>query len=116
MLSSFLRLLTRCYRLALPYGRLKLFAVLGLILFNGLLQLVGVTSIFPFFALAADPDRIRNSRFGSWFLSFLPPMDGNHLLIVAGCFSIAMLIIASICSIASEVIRIQYSYGFGHWL
>ena len=116
MLSSFLRLLTRCYRLALPYGRLKLFAVLGLILFNGLLQLVGVTSIFPFFALAADPDRIRNSRFGSWFLSFLPPMDGNHLLIVAGCFSIAMLIIASIGSIASEVIRIQYSYGFGHWL
>ena len=116
MLSSFLRLLSRCYRLALPYGRLKLFAVLGLILFNGLLQLVGVTSIFPFFALAADPDRIRNSRFGSWFLSFLPPMDGNHLLVVAGCFSILMLLIASVGSIASEVIRIRYAYGFGHWL
>lgn len=113
---SFIRLLSRCYRLALPYGRLKLFAVLGLILFNGLLQLVGVTSIFPFFALAADPDRIRNSKFGAWFLNFLPPMDGNHLLVVAGCFSILMLLVASISSIASEVIRIRYAYGFCHWL
>ena len=116
MIKSFLRLLTRCYRLALPYGGLRLFAVLGLILFNGLLQLVGVTSIFPFFALAADPDRLRNSKLGTWFLSFLPQMDNNHLLVVAGCFSILMLLVASISSIASEVIRVRYAYGFCHWL
>ena len=116
MLSSFLKLLSRCYRLALPYGRLKLFSVLGLILFNGLLQLIGVTSIFPFFALAADPDRLRNSKFGTWFLHFLQQMDNNHLLVVAGCFSILMLLVASISSIASEVIRIRYAYGFCHWL
>ena len=116
MLRSFLKLLARCYRLALPYGRLKLFAVLGLILFNGLLQLVGVTSIFPFFALAADPDRLRNSKVGTWFLHFLPQMDNNHLLVFAGCFSILMLVIASVGSIASEVIRIRYAYGFCHWL
>jgi ATP-binding cassette subfamily C protein len=116
MITSFITLLTRCYRLALPYGRLKLFAVLGLILFNGLLQLIGVTSIFPFFALAADPERIRHSTFGAWFLHFLPPLTTNHLLVVAGCFSILMLVIASVGSIASEVIRIRYAYGFCHWL
>ena len=116
MIKSFLKLLSRCYRLALPYGRAKLIAVLGLILFNGLLQLVGVTSIFPFFALAADPDRLRNSKFGTWFLNFLPQMDNNHLLVVAGCFSILMLLVASISSIASEVIRIRYAYGFCHWM
>lgn len=116
MIKSFLNLLTRCYRLALPYGRIKLFAVLGLILFNGLLQLIGVTSIFPFFALAADQDRLRNSKFGSWFLHFLPELDNNHLLVVAGCFSILMLVIASLGSITSEVIRIRYAYGFSHWL
>lgn len=116
MTASFFRLLTRCYRLALPYGRVRLFAVLGLILFNGLLQLVGVTSIFPFFALAADPDRLRNSKFGSAFLDILPAMDNNHLLVVAGCFSILMLVIASVGSITSEVIRIRYAFGFCHWL
>lgn len=116
MLSSFFKLLSRCYRLALPYGRMKLFAVIGLILFNGLLQLVGVTSIFPFFALAADPDRLRNSKFGSWFLNFLPQMDNNHLLVVAGCFSILMLVFASIGSMISEVWRIRYAFGFSQWL
>ncbi len=116
MLSSFFRLLTRCYQLALPYGRLRLFSVLALILFNGLLQLIGVTSIFPFFALAADPDRIRNSNYGSLFLKALPPIDNNHLLAVTGVFAIVMLIAASIGSMASESIRIRYAFGFSQWL
>ena len=116
MIRSFFKLLSRCYRLALPYGRLKLLSVLGLILFNGLLQLIGVTSVFPFFALADDPDRIRKSNFGAWLLHFLPPMDSNHLLVLAGCFSISMLVIASLGSIVSEVVRIRYAYGFCHWL
>jgi len=116
MLKSFLKLLTRCYRLALPYGRVKLFAVLGLIFFNGLLQLIGVSSVFPFFALAADPDRISRSSVGTWFLSFLPPMSSNHLLAFAGIFSIFMLVVASIGSLVSEWVRIRYAYGFAHWL
>jgi len=116
MLFTFLRLLARCHRMALPYGRLKLLGVLGLILCNGLLQLVGVTSVFPFFALAADPERIRRSRVGGWLLHFLPPMSTNHLLVVAGCFAIAMLVFASVGSMVSENLRIRYAYGFCHWL
>jgi hypothetical protein len=45
--------------------------MLAVIFANGLFQVIGVTSIFPFFALAAEPDRIRHSRFGSWLLA--PP-------------------------------------------
>ena len=116
MFLSFIRLLARCWRMALPYGRLKLFGVLGLILFNGVLQLVGVSSVFPFFALAAAPDRIRNSRVGAELLHFLPPMSTNHLLVIAGCFAIAMLVFASVGSVLSENLRIRYAYGFCHWL
>jgi ABC-type multidrug transport system fused ATPase/permease subunit len=116
MVKSFLKLLGRCYQLALPYGRLKLFALLGLILFNGLLQLIGVTSIFPFFALAADPERIRNSRFGSFLMGLLPAMDNNHLLALAGLFAIIMLVLSSIGSMASETLRIRYAFGFMQWL
>jgi ATP-binding cassette subfamily C protein len=43
-------------------------------------------------------------------------MDNNRLLVVAGCFSILMLLIASVGSIASETIRIRYAFGFCHWL
>lgn len=116
MVGSFFRLLRRCYCLALPYGRLKLIVVVALIIFNGLLQLVGVTSVFPFFALAADPDRLRKSAFGGWLLHFLPPLTTNQLLVWAGCFAIAMLVFASVGSIVSEYVRIRYAHGLGHWL
>jgi len=116
MLFSFFRLLKRCYRMALPYGRAKMLGVLGLILFNGVLQLVGVTSVFPFFALAADPERLQKSALGSRILHQLPPLTTNQLLVWAGGFAIAMLVIASIGSLASEVLRIRYAYGFCHWL
>ena len=102
--------------MALPYGRVKLFLVLGLVLFNGLLQLVGVTSVFPFFALAADPERIRKSHLGSWVLHFFPALTVNQMLVGAGCFAIAMLVFASVGSMASEYFRIRYAFGFCHWL
>jgi ATP-binding cassette subfamily C protein len=116
MLRSFFRLLARCYRMALPYGKLKMLGVLGLILFNGVLQLIGVTSVFPFFALAADPERLQKSALGSRILHQLPPLSTNQLLVWAGCFAIAMLVIASVGSLVSEVLRIRYAYGFCHWL
>lgn len=116
MLRSFLKLLARCTRLALPYGRIRLVAVVCMIFFNGLLQLVGVSSVFPFFALASDPNRIRNSRLGGWMLNFLPPMELNQLLILAGCFAILMLFVAGIGSVVSDCVRVLYSYGFSHWL
>jgi ATP-binding cassette subfamily C protein len=87
-----------------------------LILFNGLLQLIGVTSIFPFFALASNPERLRSTSFGHWFLQFLPPVSSNNLLVIAGVFSIVMMVLAGVGSVASEVIRTRYAFGFCHWL
>jgi len=116
MLFSPFRLMARCYRIALPYGRVKLFTVVGLIVFNGLLQLAGVTAVFPFFAIAADPSKLRHSKLGSWVLHFFPPLSDNSLLVWAGCFAIGMLVLAALGSIASEAYRIRYAYGFCHWL
>jgi ABC-type multidrug transport system fused ATPase/permease subunit len=116
MLTGFFRLLSRCFALAAPYGRRKLMVVLAVIFANGLFQVIGVTSIFPFFALAAEPDRIRNSRFGSWLLSYLPPMDQNTLLIWAGIVSIALLFLSNAVTLAGEVIRTRYGHGLGHFL
>jgi ATP-binding cassette subfamily C protein len=89
---------------------------MGMIFLNALLQLLGVTSVFPFFALASEPDRLHRSKFGRWLLHFLPPLDNNHLMVVFGIFTIVMLVLASIGSMVSEVIRIRYAYGFSQWL
>jgi hypothetical protein len=74
-LSNASELVRKVYVLARPYGRKKLVVVTGVSLLQGLFSVLGVTSIFPFLALAADPSRLRNSNYGQKFLEWLPPMD-----------------------------------------
>ena len=115
-LSTIGAMLRKAYFLARPYGRRKLGVVFLWMLAQGIVQVIGVTSIFPFLALAADPDRIRNSRFGRWFLGTLPPMDNHRLLIVSGLLAIALLLFSNGLNLWSEVARVRYAHGFGHWL
>jgi ABC-type multidrug transport system fused ATPase/permease subunit len=116
MFREIIQLLRRCYALASPFGRRKLFGVLGVLLFNGIFQVVGVTSVFPFMALAAEPMRVRQSEIGKWILEQLPAMDHSTLLIWAGLFSILLLVIANAASLTSEVMRARYSFKLGHLL
>jgi ABC-type multidrug transport system fused ATPase/permease subunit len=115
-LHSAADLIRKVYTLATPYGRKKLLIVTGFSFAQGVFQVLGVTSIFPFLALAADPARLRNSRIGKQFLEFLPPMDDARLLLVAGVFAIGMLFLANGVNLAAEFIRTSYAHQFGHWL
>lgn len=114
--SHFFDFLKKSFFLVRPYGLRKLGIVFAIILAQGLFQVIGVTSVFPFLALAANPDVLRNSPVGSWFLGLLPSMGDNQLLILAGCFAIAMLLLSNALMLGGEVIRARYSHGFGHWL
>lgn len=116
MLRSFRQLIVDCYRLARPYGRLRLAAVMGFILINGIMQVIGVTSIFPFFALAAEPERIRRSQFGSLLLSHLPDMNHSTLLLTAGLIAVTLLLLSNVTALAGEIIRTRYGHGLGHFL
>ncbi len=89
---------------------------MALIFANGLAQVAGVTSIFPFFALAADPERIERSDLGQWVLSHTPAMDRSAMLIWAGVVSIAMLLLANGISLLSDVVRTRYAHALGHSL
>lgn len=109
-------LVRKVYILARPYGRKKLVIVSSLSLAQGLFQVLGVTSIFPFLALAADPSRLRNSRFGTKFLELLPEMDNSQLLLVAGIFAIVMLFLSNGVNLLAEFVRTRYAHGFGHFL
>jgi ABC-type multidrug transport system fused ATPase/permease subunit len=102
--------------LARPYGRKKLVAVSVLSLAQGVFQVIGVTSIFPFLAIAADPDRIRHSQFGLRFLALLPPMGNRELLITAGVIAIAALLLSNGVNLLAEYARTRYAHSFGHWL
>lgn len=115
-LKGFFRLLMRCYRLAAPYGRKRLSGVIGIIFVSGLFQVIGVSSIFPFFALASDPGRVERSNIGRHLLGLLPEMGHQQVLITAGVFSILMLFLANAVTLLGEVVRERYAHGFGLWL
>jgi len=109
-------LIRRVLFLARPYGRKKLALVFSLSLAQGIFQVIGVTSIFPFLAIAAYPERIRNSQFGRRFLELLPPMDNRQLLLTAGIIAIAALLLSNAVNLMAEYARTRYAYSFGHWL
>ncbi len=109
-------LIRKIYILATPYGRRKLAFVSGLSLAQGIFQVLGVTSIFPFLALAAAPERLRNSQFGNMLLDFLPEMDNDQLLLLAGYFAIFMLLASNGVNLLAEFTRTRYAHRFGHWL
>jgi ABC-type multidrug transport system fused ATPase/permease subunit len=119
-LPRFLRnvsdLIRRVLFLARPYGRKKLALVFFLSLAQGIFQVIGVTSIFPFLAIASDPERIRHSQFGLRFLALLPPMGNRELLITAGVIAIVGLLLSNVVNLLAEYARTRYAHSFAHWL
>ena len=109
-------LIRRVLFLARPYGRGKLAGVFSLSLAQALFQVIGITSIFPFLAIAADPERIRRSHFGTQFLSLFPPMEDRQLLLVAGIIAIVALLLSNAVNLLSEYARTLYAQNFAHWL
>ena len=109
-------LIRRVLFLARPYGRAKLGLIFSFSLAQAVFQVIGITSIFPFLAIAADPDRIRRSEFGTRFLSLFPPMEDRQLLLVAGVIAIAGLVASNAVNLLAEYARTRYTENFGHWL
>ena len=109
-------LIRRVLFLARPYGRAKLGLIFSLSLAQAFFQVIGITSIFPFLAIAADPDRIRRSDFGTRFLSLFPPMENRQLLLVAGIIAIVGLFASNAVNLVAEYARTRYTQNFGHWL
>jgi ABC-type multidrug transport system fused ATPase/permease subunit len=109
-------LIRRVLFLARQYGRGKLAAIFSLSLAQALFQVIGITSIFPFLAIAADPERIRRSHFGTQFLSLFPPMENRQLLLVAGIIAIVALLLSNAVNLLSEYARTRYAQNFAHWL
>ena len=109
-------LIRRVLFLARPYGRAKLAGVFSLALAQAVFQVIGATSIFPFLAIAADPERIRRSQFGLRFLGLLPAMSNQALLITTGIIAILGILLSNAINLLSEYVRTRYAQNFAHWL
>lgn len=115
-LHKAINLAQKAYELARPYGRQKFVIVLVITIVQSIFQVIGVSSIFPFLALASDPGQVRESLIGTQVLGWLPEMSDRVMLVWAGLFAIAMLLFANGLQLLGEVVRVRYSEGLGHWL
>ena len=109
-------LIRKTFDLARPFGLKKLVLVAILTVIQGGVAMVGVSSIFPFLALASDPQRIYQSPLGRRFMEFLPDLGHNDLLIATGVLAIVLLFVSNITIIVGEFVRVRYSRSLGHWL
>ncbi|MEM9016455.1 MAG: ABC transporter transmembrane domain-containing protein, partial [Verrucomicrobiota bacterium] len=109
-------LLSKVFLLTRPFGNGKLAFVFLLSLLQGLFLGVGVSSIFPFLAVAADPAGIRESRIGLEFLGLVPEMSDQHLLLLAGAVSLTALLLSNAMSFLADYARARYASSYGHWL
>jgi ABC-type multidrug transport system fused ATPase/permease subunit len=95
---------------------MKLGLVFSLSLAQALFQVIGITSIFPFLAIAADPERIRHSHFGLRFLALLPSMSNRELLMTTAVIAIVGLLFSNAVNLLAEYARTRYAQNFAHWL
>jgi ATP-binding cassette subfamily C protein len=109
-------LLRRLLFLVRPYGLGKAAVVLSVMILQGLFQVAGVTSIFPFLALATNPEGFRASGIGQKVLGLLPPLDNSQLLLWAGVISILTLVASNVVNLLSDYVRARYAHGLAHWL
>jgi ATP-binding cassette subfamily C protein len=114
--KTFGEVFRKLYFLAIPYSRKKPLLVVFVTVVQGVLQVAGVTSIFPFLALASDPAGFRLSHFGGIALSSLPPLSDGRLLLMAGVFSVLMLVTSNAANLLSDYVRARYAHGLAHWL
>ncbi|HTJ78192.1 MAG TPA: ABC transporter ATP-binding protein [Rariglobus sp.] len=103
-------------KLALPYGRGRLMLIAFVVFLNGFIQVIGVVSVFPFFALAANPGLFRQSYWGQIVLGWWPVMTDRQLLIACGVVALVSLLAANLTALFGEIIRSHYVFSFGHWL
>jgi ATP-binding cassette, subfamily B, bacterial PglK len=114
--SRALAFLNRINRVILPFGRRKLFVVVGSMIVVALLQLGGVASVLPFLSVAAHPEGFAESGLGKFLVSTFRLTDNRQLVYLTGVLAIIALVMASASTIVSQVIVARYVGGIGHWL
>ena len=87
-----------------------------LILLNGFLQLSGIGSIFPFFALLTSPERISGSQLNQLIHSLYPGIGRERELMIFGLLFLGMMCLCNIGSLCTQYFQLKYAFGVSQWL
>jgi HlyD family secretion protein len=97
VLSNLLRL----YHLLTVQQRRKLVLLQGMVVLMSLSEMVGIISITPFMALVGNMDRMKGTGLVAKAYQWSGMPDTNHFVVLLGCFSLLLLTISSVISLAT---------------
>lgn len=116
LLFETLNFTKKILRIILPYGRSKLAFLLVSMLAVALLQLVGVASVMPFLAAAADPEKFKASKLGQLLEQVSHITDTKQLIYMTGTGCVLLLFLVNIVSFINQMVSTRYSTSLAHWL
>ena len=89
-------------------------AAISLTVLQGLVTTLSVTSIFPFLAVAADPETARRTEVVAFLLRWAGDLSNRDLILLAGGIAVVALAASNLLSLASIYVNTRLTAGVGY--
>jgi len=96
--------------------RRGLVLLLGLILLLAFVEMVGVSSIMPFLAVASDPTLVESNRYLAWAYGLLGFESTSSFLVFLGASVTAFIVLQNLFTILVKYAKARFSHMRGHSL
>jgi ABC-type multidrug transport system fused ATPase/permease subunit len=110
------RIARESFELVRPFGSWKLAFVVISAIVSGALQMIGLAAVFPFLALAADPEGARGRWPFELVISRWPELTHRDLVLMSGTVCILMIVVSNLAAWLYGVIQSHYTSAVGTWL
>ena len=110
------KFLSELLELVRPFGLRRLAVVVIFILIQATMQILAVFSLVPFLTAAANLNEFRSSKLGGFFVYMIGGGSDQHIIIITGIISLAVILLSNASTLAAEYVRGRYAYELGHWL
>lgn len=111
-----IRIARESFELVRPFGAWRLVLVVFAALISGALQMVGLAAVFPFLALAADPQAAGATWPIKFMTSLWPDVTHRDLLLTSGTICILLIVVSNLAAWLYSVLQAHYTSAVGTWL
>jgi len=108
--------LRRTFSLLSAGERRSVSCLFGAMIFTGLLDVVGISSIFPFMAVAARPESIESSRVLNYLYHLLGFTSNYRFLFGLGVAVLCLIVLGNTVSALMTAMMLRFAHNTGHAL
>jgi len=102
-------ILKKILGIVIPFGKRNLVFVGGLILVQGVIQVIGIFSILPFLALAANPKQALQSQLAQRIQEMMPFLNEGNIILYTGIATLILLLGSGVVNLLTDYQRARYA-------